>query len=237
MSAPQPNNHYPYTNRQTLGQAALKASKSGHDAPHTYSCLTTFPESSAASGSSTELFGLWPNHAKCCRGAARSHTDTFCLKATLQPVWGASCLVWQRLTLTLKVMASITKMRSGKTLATSSTLLKYLTGSRTSRACSRSLNFPTKEEHRLLGQACLLVPPSCHSPLSQSHWNSSGREGRFALAGGGRCWSAGSRVKVTTDLASRTPGRACGWVRRLAAACAEKSKCKEAAKHLHRASL
>lgn len=46
------------------------------------------------------------------------------------------------LTFTLKVMASMTKTRSGKVLATSSTLLKYCTGSRMSRSWSSSLNFP-----------------------------------------------------------------------------------------------
>lgn len=55
---------------------------------------------------------------------------------------GRSYPMPEGLTFTLKVMASITKILSGKTLATSSTLLKYLTGSLTSRACSRSLNLP-----------------------------------------------------------------------------------------------
>lgn len=161
---------------------------------HTYSCLTTFPESSAGQWVIHLALLIWPSRAKCRRGAARSHTALL-PKGNPPASEGASCLVWQGLTLTLKVMASITKMRSGKTLATSSTLLKYLTGSRTSRACSRSLNFPTKEEHRLLGQACLLVPASCYPHLSQPRWNSGGQKGRSAPAGGGRGWSAGSRAK------------------------------------------
>lgn len=97
------------------------------------------------------------------------------------------------LTLTLKVMASITKMRSGKTLATSSTLLKYLTGSRTSRACSRSLNFPAQEEMQaakvglLAGSLAyipidLVVPRCCFPHPSQPLWK--GAEGQVCTSMG-----------------------------------------------------
>lgn len=68
-------------------------------------------------------------------------------------------------TFTLKVMASMTKMRSGKMLATSSTLLKYCTGSRRSRSWSSSLNFPagTPEPSEVRG-ARLLTGTCCHPP-------------------------------------------------------------------------
>lgn len=103
---------------------------------------------------------------------------------------GAPSLGPEGLTLTLKVMASITKMRSGKTLATSSTLLKYRTGSRTSRACSRSLNFPAQEEMQaarvgpLAGSLArdLGVPTYCSPHLSQPLWHSGGQKGRFVAA-------------------------------------------------------
>lgn len=49
-------------------------------------------------------------------------------------------------TLTLKVMVSMTKTRSGKTPATSSTLEKYWTGSLTSRSSSNNLNFPMEKQ-------------------------------------------------------------------------------------------
>jgi len=49
------------------------------------------------------------------------------------------------LTLTLKVIVSITKTRSGKTPATSSTLEKYWIGSLTSLSSSNNLNFPTEK--------------------------------------------------------------------------------------------
>lgn len=47
-------------------------------------------------------------------------------------------------TLTLNVIVSMTKTRSGKTPATSSTLEKYWIGSLTSRSSSNNLNFPTE---------------------------------------------------------------------------------------------
>ena len=48
----------------------------------------------------------------------------------------------QRLTLTLNVISSMTYTLSGNALATSSTLLKYCTGSLTSLSCSSNLNWP-----------------------------------------------------------------------------------------------
>lgn len=147
------------------GRAALRISKSGQDPPHTH--FTTY------SRKFCRPVGHTPGSSDMAQ-ALKGHCDTFCLldpKDNPPTSMGTPGLVWQGLTLTLKVIASITKMRSGKTLATSSTLLKYLTGSRTSRACSRSLNFPTKDEHRLLGQACPPVPPSCSPRVSQPLWN------------------------------------------------------------------
>lgn len=60
----------------------------------------------------------------------------------------------------------MTKMRSGKVLATSSTLLKNCTGSRRSRSCSSSLNFPagTPPEPTEVRGARLLAGTSRHLP-------------------------------------------------------------------------
>lgn len=75
-------------------------------------------------------------------------------------------------TFTLNVISSMTYTRSGNALATSSTLLKYCTGSFISRSCSNNLNCPKIHDKR---KSCeMLTLDSCHrgnsipSPYSHS---------------------------------------------------------------------
>lgn len=152
----------------------------------------------------------------------------------------APCLGSEGLTLTLKVMASITKMRSGKTLATSSTLLKYLTGSRTSRACSRSLNFPAQEERqaarvgplagslmRLCGPHLLLPSPQ---PVSLAlRWAEGQAFGSMSQL---TQTSWGGEHRPPATRAQPHPMESCGWVLRSAAAFPEKPKCKVEPKYV-----
>lgn len=105
------------------------------------------------------------------------------------------------LTLTLKVMASITKMRSGKTLATSSTLLKYLTGSRTSRACSSSLNLPARAGKPAVKVGLLASQEASRSALLAQPAPLELRWAEGQVCTSGRSWAAGSSLSrvVSTD--------------------------------------
>lgn len=76
-----------------------------------------------------------------------------------------------RATFTLNVISSMTYTRSGNALATSSTLLKYCTGSFISRSCSSNLNWPKIHNK---GKSCeTLTLDSCHQgdsiPSPYSH--------------------------------------------------------------------
>lgn len=69
--------------------------------------------------------------------------------------------IWSfRATFTLNVISSMTYTRSGNALATSSTLLKYCTGSFISRSCSSSLNCP--KTHGKQKRCEMLRLDSCH---------------------------------------------------------------------------
>lgn len=71
----------------------------------------------------------------------------------------------------MNVISSMTYTRSGNALATSSTLLKYCTGSFISRSCSSSLNCPKTHDKR---KRCeMFTLDSCHCgdsiPFPYSH--------------------------------------------------------------------